>query len=116
VLLAANRRDDFIEALSEFHATLVDITGTTTLTFLNQLLLNLMARHQADYNHRHPLDHDVQLKRLRAGLKSYEKLVGLIEAKDVEAAVKHWRLHLSNANDTWSGEAEGSRVVDSLGQ
>lgn len=116
VLLSAGRPDDFLEAVNEFHATLVDVAGTTTLTFLNQLLLNLMARHQADYKHRHPIDGELQTKRLRAGLKSYEKLVGLIDAKDVEAAVKHWRLHLNNANDTWAGEAEGNRIVDSLGR
>lgn len=116
VLLAAGRWDDFLAAVNEFHATLVDVAGSTTLTFLNQLLLNLMARHQADYKRRHPIDKDLQQKRLRAGLKSYEKLVDLIEAGQVEAAVKHWRLHLTNANATWSGDAEGDRIVDSLGQ
>jgi DNA-binding FadR family transcriptional regulator len=116
VLLLANRPDDFLEAVNEFHGTLVDVTGTKTLTFINQLLLNLMSRHQHEYKHRHPLEHDVQRKRLQAGLKSYEKLVDLIEGEQVEEAVKHWRLHLTNANATWAGEDEGGRVVDSLGK
>ncbi len=116
VLLAAGRHDDFLEAVNEFHATLVNVTGTKTLTFMNQLLLNLLARHQADYKHRHPLEHDVQRKRLQAGLKSYEKLVDLIEGEQVEEAVAHWRLHLTNANATWAGDDEGARIVDSLGQ
>jgi DNA-binding FadR family transcriptional regulator len=115
VLLAASRHDDFLEAVNEFHATLVDVTGTKTLTFMNQLLINLLSRHQEDYKHRHPLEHDVQRKRLQAGLKSYEKLVDLIENEQVEEAVKHWRLHLTNANATWAAEDEGGRVVDSLG-
>lgn len=115
VLLTAGRHDDFLEAVNEFHGTLVDVTGTKTLTLMNQLLLNLMGRHQVDYKRRHPLEYDVQRKRLQAGLKSYEKLVDLIESEQVEEAVRHWRLHLTNANMTWAGEDEGARVVDSLG-
>lgn len=115
VLLTAGRHDDFLEAVNEFHATLVDVTGTKTLTFMNQLLLNLLSRHQGDYKRRHPLAHDVQRKRLQAGLKSYEKLVDLIEGEHVEEAVRHWRLHLTNANATWTSDDEGGRIVDSLG-
>jgi DNA-binding GntR family transcriptional regulator len=115
VLLAASRYDDFLEAVNEFHATLVDVTGTRTLTFMNQLLINLLARHQADYQHRHPVEQEVRRKGLQAGLKSYEKLVDLIESEQVEEAVRHWRLHLTNANATWAGEDEGARIVDSLG-
>jgi DNA-binding FadR family transcriptional regulator len=115
VLLIADRTVDYLEAVNEFHRTLVDVTGTKTLTFVNQLLLNLMARHQHDYVHRHPIAHEIRRKGLQAALKSFEKLVDLIEAEQAEEAVKHWRLHLSNANATWAGEDEGGRVVDSLG-
>ena len=115
VLLAASRYDDFLEAVNEFHATLVDVTGTKTLTFMNQLLINLLGRHQADYKYRHPVEQDVRRKGLQAGLRSYEKLVDLIESENVEEAVRHWRLHLTNANATWAGDDEGSRIVDSLG-
>lgn len=115
VLLTARRFDDFLEAVNEFHATLVDVTGTKTLTFMNQLLLNLLARHQGDFNHRHPQTNEVRHKNLQAGLKSYEKLVDLIEGEKVEEAVAHWRLHLTNANDRWAGNDEGARVVNSLG-
>jgi DNA-binding FadR family transcriptional regulator len=115
VLLAADRYEDFLAAVSEFHATLVDVTGTKTLSFMNQLLLNLLARHQGDYIHRHRQEKEVRRKGLQAGLKSYEKLVDLIESENVEEAVRHWRLHLTNANATWAAEDEGARIVDSLG-
>jgi DNA-binding FadR family transcriptional regulator len=115
VLLTASRFDDFLEAVNEFHATLVDVTGTKTLTFMNQLLLNLLSRHQGDFKHRHPQTHEERHKNLQAGLKSYEKLVDLIEGEKVEEAVAHWRLHLTNANDRWAGNDEGARVVNSLG-
>jgi len=115
VLLTASRFDDFLDAVNEFHATLVEVTGTKTLTFMNQLLLNLLARHQGDFKHRHPQTHEVRHRNLKAGLKSYEKLVDLIEGEKVEEAVAHWRLHLTNANKTWAGDDEGARVVNSLG-
>lgn len=115
VLLTANRQDDFIEAINEFHGTLVEVSGAQTLTFMNQLLLNLLARHQNDFQKRNPIDQELRNKRLQAALRSYEKLVDLIENGAVEEAVKHWRLHLTNANATWASDDEGSRIVDSLG-
>lgn len=115
LLLKANRPEDFLIAVNEFHAALVEVSGTKTLTFMNQLLLNLMARHQDDYKMRHPLEKEAQKKRLTAGLRSYEKLVRLIENGEVEEAVKHWRLHLTTANQVWAGKAEKNRVVDALG-
>jgi DNA-binding FadR family transcriptional regulator len=115
VLLVADRFDDFISAVSEFHGALVEVSGTQTLSFMNQLLLNLTDRHQTDYKRRHPSSYDQQKKSLNAGLRSYEKLIDLIEVGEVEDAVKHWRLHLTNANATWAGDDEGGRVVDALG-
>ena len=84
-------------------------------TFLSRMLLNLAGSHQRDYQRRHPLVRDERRKSLRAGLRSYEKVVALIDAGKVEAAVAHWRLHLANANATWAGRGEGERIVDSLG-
>ncbi len=115
VLLTADRYNDFIAAMSEFHDTLIDCAGLKTLTFMNQMLLNLTARHQADFQRRHPLQTDERRKSLKAGLRSYEKLIDLIERSEVELAVAHWRLHLNNANATWSGGDEAMRVVDALG-
>ena len=115
MVILADRFDAFISAVSEFHGALVEVSGTQTLSFMNQLLLNLTDRHQIDYQRRHPSAYEHQKKRLGAGLRSYEKLVDLIEAGEVEDAVKHWRLHLTNANATWAGDDEGGRVVDALG-
>ncbi|MEP7351458.1 MAG: FCD domain-containing protein [Sphingorhabdus sp.] len=115
VLLHAGRLGDFLEAVNAFHATLVEVTGIKTLSFMNQLLLNLVGRHQADLNRRHPIEIDQRKKSLAGAVKSYEKLVDLIESKQVEEAVKHWRLHLTNAAASWTGDEEAGRIVDSLG-
>lgn len=115
VLLHAGRLGDFLEAVNAFHATLVEVTGIKTLSFMNQLLLNLVGRHQADLNRRHPIEIDQRKKSLAGAVKSYEKLVDLIESEQVEEAVKHWRLHLINAAASWTVDEEAGRIVDSLG-
>lgn len=114
-LIEEERYDEFIDSLEVFHHALVQGSGSKTLTFMNHMLLNLAGQHQRDYHHRHPQVRETRLKGLYLGIKSYEKLIKLIEAGNVEEAVVHWRLHLNNAIATWAGVGEGERVVDSLG-
>ena len=109
------RYDEYVAAVEVFHHALVSAGENKTLSFMNRILLNLAGKHQRDYHRRHPLVRETRLKSLYAGLKSYRKLVALIEAGAVEDAVAHWRLHLHNANATWASREEGGRVVDSLG-
>ena len=106
--------DEFIDSVALFHQLLVEATGNKTLSFMNRMLLNLARKHQNDFQRRHPRSHEDRMKSTRAGLRSYEKLVSLIEAGKVEEAVAHWRLHLRNAHETWTAGDEGARIVDSL--
>lgn len=114
-LLNAGRHDEFIMYVELFHQSLVAATGLKTITFMSRMLLNLAGKHQLEFQRRHPRPPETREKSHRAGLKSYCKVVDLIEAGDVEGAVSHWRLHLVNANAAWTSEGEGNRVVDSLG-
>ena len=113
-LLSSNLFDDFIDAVSSFHGVLVEAGGVRTLAFMNEVLLNLVSNHQRDYKRRHPLDYAEQKKRLNVALRSCAKLIDLIEAGAVGEAVRHWRLHLDNAHDTWTAGGEGQRTVNSL--
>ena len=47
-----------------------------------------------------------------AGLRSQEKLVGLIEARDGPGAEAHWRSHMQNAAKVWLAGGLGDSVVD----
>lgn len=114
-LLDEDHHEEFIAKVEIFHQSLVAATGLKTITFMSRMLLNLAGKHQIDFQRRHPRPKETRQKSHRAGLKSYQKVVDLIEAGDVEAAVSHWRLHLTNANAAWTSEGEGARVVDSLG-
>src|SRR3546814_8498333 len=113
-MLRPERHAEFVDNIAVFHQALVEATGNKTLGFMNRMLLNLARNHQTDYQRRHPRSTDDKHKSLRAGFKSYAKLVTLIEEGDVEGAVAHWRLHLRNANETWAQRGEGERIVDSL--
>lgn len=110
-----DRHDDFIDAVELFHHSLVTATDNKTLSLVSRLLLNLARTHQNAVQRRHPRDRMSRSKSIRVGLRSYQKLLALIDAGEVEEAVAHWRLHLRNANDTWTAAGEGERIVDSLG-
>jgi DNA-binding FadR family transcriptional regulator len=113
-LLGDDRQADFMIGVAKFHSLLVEVSGNKTLTFLNHLLLDLVSRHQVDCRRRNPFPHDTQKKRIQAAMKSFQRLLTLIEAKEEEAAVAHWSLHLKNSHTTWAGPGEGTRLVNSL--
>jgi DNA-binding FadR family transcriptional regulator len=114
-LLDNGLNEDFIRQVEVFHQSLVAATGLKTLTFMSRMLLNLAGKHQIDFQRRHTRPQHERERGHRAAVKSYRKVVDLIEAGDVERAVAHWTLHLTNANAAWTGYGEGARVVDSLG-
>ncbi len=114
-ILDDGKFDEFIEHVEVFHQTLVASTGLKTMTFLSRMLLNLAGKHQVEFQKRHPREMAERAKSARVGYRSFQKLVELIEAGDVERAVEHWRLHLRNASHIWTSGDEGSRVVDSIG-
>lgn len=113
-MLDEDQQDEFIEKVEEFHQLLVASTGLKTITFMSRMLLSLAGKHQREFQKRHTRDKAARIKGHRAALRSYQKVVDLIEAREVEPAVAHWRLHLTNANATWTGEGEGDRIVDSI--
>ncbi len=115
LLLNQDRFTDYVVSVSEFHHVLVDVTGNKTLKFLNQLMLHLVAAHHVDYIRRHAQPVDLQRKSLAAATRSFDKLIDMIEAGDIDVAIAHWRLHLQNANATWLARGEAERIVDSLG-
>lgn len=106
--------DGFYAGVDAFHRLLVELTGNKTLVFMNQMLLHLISGHQRAYLERHARSREDKIKGLRIGVKSYTKLIDLIEAGDVDGALHHWRLHLQNANATWASDQEANRIVDAL--
>lgn len=113
-LVAEERYEDFLVAVAEFHHVLVAAGGNRTLEFMNRMLIDLLARHHIENFRRDPLPLSERLKRFDVALRSYDKLIRLIEAGDEEQAVDHWRRHLLAANSDW--ERGSDRIVDGLGE
>jgi DNA-binding GntR family transcriptional regulator len=112
-----DRHDEFIAKVEVFHQALVAATGLKTITFMSRMLLNLAGKHQIEFQRRHPRSLPRPgSKSHRAGLRSYCQGDRTDRGRRCRrCAVAHWRLHLTNANATWTSEGEGSRIVDSLG-
>jgi DNA-binding FadR family transcriptional regulator len=113
-LMADERYEDFLVAVAEFHHVLVAAGGNQTLEFMNRMLIDLLARHHIENFRRGPLPLAERLKLFDIALRSYDKLIRLIEAGDEEGAVDHWRRHLLAANNNW--DRGGDRIVDGLGE
>jgi DNA-binding FadR family transcriptional regulator len=113
-LVERSKLEDFTRGVADFHLLLVKLTGNNTLTFVNHIINDLMINHKQGVMKRDVVEGEVRKQRLLGGMKSYRKLIKLIEAHEEEAAVAHWRLHLKNAHARWAGPGEGHRIVDAL--
>ncbi|CAM8672469.1 FadR/GntR family transcriptional regulator [Sphingobium cupriresistens] len=105
---------DFMIGLAEFHRVLVELGGNHTLLFLTTILHGVVARYQVEHLERRPVSGDVQRKRALGGIRSFRKLVSLIEAGDGDKAEAHWRLHVINANKSWLEPDQEDSLIDVL--
>lgn len=97
-----NERDYMIGS-ARFHSVLMEVGGNATLHFLTRVLEDVIAQYQKRFVT--TASEEAERKRGREkGVKSIVKLIDLIEAGDVEAAEKHWTLHLNNTNKIWGSD------------
>lgn len=112
-MVDAKRYVDFMIGLAEFHRLLVELGGNHTLLFITSILQDVVARYQVDFLARRAQPDDVQRKQSLRGIRSFDKLIELIDAGDADGAEKHWRLHVINSNKSWL--ELGDRPIDILG-
>jgi DNA-binding FadR family transcriptional regulator len=103
---------DFMIALVDFHRLLVELSGAQTLLFLTRMLQEILARYQVRYFEMHRLPDEEQRRRALWGLRSFDKLIELIDAGRGDTAEAHWRLHIVNANASWVPKGQETKVVD----
>jgi GntR family transcriptional regulator, transcriptional repressor for pyruvate dehydrogenase complex len=81
-----------------FHGLIVDMAGNRTLSVLSGML-----RHIIDVAHVAHVESDAGTpsgqEALKKGFAAHERIVDLIEAKDVERSERLWRKHLLAADD-----------------
>jgi DNA-binding FadR family transcriptional regulator len=103
---------EFMIGIARFHRLLVELSGNQTLLFLIDMLQDVVAQYQVRSLSRHPLRHDEQRHRGMSGLRSFNRLVELIDAGDAAGAEAHWQLHLVNSNKYWVPDSDSERRVD----
>jgi DNA-binding FadR family transcriptional regulator len=103
-------------AMIKLHHSIVATAGSNTLTMMSAMLQGIAEQHLSKYEMRGEvtLDSQAHLKRVRAGMRSFGKLIGFLEAKDADGAEAHWRVHMQNAIDTWLIGYDQTTLVDVL--
>jgi DNA-binding FadR family transcriptional regulator len=103
----------FGRAVADFHTGLVELTGNGALILLASVLDGIVARHHALVAGRPAAKPDAAAddRGFKAGMRSQEKLVALIEAGEGVEAEAHWRRHMDNAAKVWLGGGAGDAIV-----
>lgn len=104
---------EFRVGVIKLHHSIVAMAGSNTLTMISAMLQGIVEQHVSKFVVRdQSYDAETHRRRSRSGLRSFDKLFDLIEAKDAAAAEAHWRTHLQNANETWLMGYDQTAVVD----
>lgn len=106
---------EFALAIAAFHLILVQLGSNRTLHFLTLMIQHLLEHSQIEIYTRAGQSTEAQRKSAFLAIRSFTKLIDLIESGDPNTAAEYWMLHLNTANRRWTSGAEGSRVVDALG-
>ena len=98
---------------ARFHELIMQRSGSKTLAVQGGVLQDIVATHLALALSR---DHarDDELANFRRNVRSYEKLVALLEERDGPGAEQHWRAHMEAAGQRLLREDLQSRSVVDL--
>jgi DNA-binding FadR family transcriptional regulator len=104
----------FAAAVARFHRVLVDLSGNKPLMHLWNALHEVIERHQALVVsvQRRGRSLESAMLAATAGLRSQDKLIALIEARDVDQAESHWRKHMVRANKVWVTGYEDMKISE----
>ena len=109
---AADESGDFGRAVAHFHTRLIELTDNQTLILISGMLDGIVARFQSGVSRAKREANVANRRSTEAGLRSQEKLVGLIEARDGPGAEAHWRSHMENSAKVWLAGGPADSVVD----
>jgi len=113
MLEAAASSRDYFAAVIRLHHSIVELAGSNTLTMISAMLQGIIVQHVSNYVARdRGIANELDRKRNRGAVKSFGKVLDLIEAKDAAGAEAHWRAHMQNANDSWLMGYDQTALVD----
>ncbi|MFE5027447.1 FadR/GntR family transcriptional regulator [Streptomyces sp. NPDC056656] len=95
-----------------FHELVMERSGNRTLAVQGAMLQDIVAMHLMIRVSRN-FDATESPERFHRAIKAYRKLLALLEAKDADAAERHWRAHMKAAAEyLLRGELHNKPVVD----
>ena len=98
---------------ARFHELIMQRSGSNTLAVQGGVLQDIVATHLALALSRDRARDD-ELANFRRNVRSYEKLVALVEERDGPGAEQHWRAHMEAAGQRLLSEDLQSRSVVDL--
>jgi DNA-binding FadR family transcriptional regulator len=107
--------DAWSQTTQRFHDLILERAGNRTLAIQAGVLREVVAMHLSTVVMR-TFDHPDTQDQFRKLVRSYRKLVLLIEAGDAEGAERHWRTHMEVVGrKLLPGDAGAKTVVDLFG-
>lgn len=105
--------DAWSQATQRFHDLVLERAGNRTLSIQAGVLREVVAMHLSTVVVR-TFDRPDTQDQFRKLVRSYRKLVLLIDARDAEEAERHWRTHMEAAGRELLGDEMGAKAVVDL--
>lgn len=107
--------DAWSELTARFHQLILERCRNKTLAVQGSVLQDIVATHHAASIAQDGSDPGTS-EDVRRAIRSYRKLIKLVEERDADAAKKHWRAHMENAAKSLARNVpKDQRVVDLFG-
>jgi len=90
--------EEFIALHNDFHELAISLARNETLSVLNTMLRDIIVRSSVEHVGT-DAGSPANTRANRKGLRTHERVVELIEARDSEGAESLWRVHLQAAQD-----------------
>jgi DNA-binding FadR family transcriptional regulator len=117
-LLEDHQAAEFRAAVARLHLSIVELAGSPTLTMIAAMLERVAESHQWKFVARAPearaQSPEEAMKRNRGALRSFKRVIDLIEARDADGAETQLRRHIENANVSWLQGYDETAVIDVL--
>ena len=105
--------DVWSQAIMRFHDLVLERSGNRTLAVQAGVLREVVAMHLSTAVMR-TFDHPDTQDQFRKLVRSYRKLVLLIDARDADGAERHWRMHLEVMGRRLLRDDTGAKAVVDL--
>ena len=112
------RQPEFRVAVARLHYSIIELAGNPAMTLIAAMLEQVVESHQSNFVVRSPsvraMSGEEHLKYNRSALKSFKKVIDLIEAGDADGAETQLRRHIENANASWLFGYDRTAIIDVL--